>query len=400
MEIMYIAYCAPYSNVLHAGGQTLYYYLTQMRNEGHFVRLVSLCYPEERLKIDVEKVGIISNLVVRPSGIKKFINQVYSLNSKFNPLYKYGNSIPIYLVKLLLNELKNISKQDYEPDIIVLEWTQMVVVIEEIKKIFPNAKYVASEHDVTYLRYYREIEYERNFLKRIYRHMRYKNQKRKEITALKKCDLIFVHSQKDKKILNCDNSFHEKQLSFLVPYYHRSDREYKRENNDIIFFGNMSRVENIISVEWFKDKVMPLLADINVRFVIVGSGISRRLSKLESENVHVEGFVPSIDNIFSEAFCFVAPLQLGAGIKVKVIEALYSGITVIANDIAIEGISAKNKKDFYLCNTPEEFAYIIRNLYHKTLQAINGKKFIIENFSMDKSFKDYEKKIKGLMEEK
>ena len=37
------------------------------------------------------------------------------------------------------------------PDIVILEWTNMVVLANEIKKIFPTCKIVASEHDVTFV---------------------------------------------------------------------------------------------------------------------------------------------------------------------------------------------------------------------------------------------------------
>ena len=96
--------------------------------------------------------------------------------------------------------------------------------------------------------------------------------------------------------------------------------------------------------------------------------------------------------------CFVAPLNLGAGIKVKVIEAMYTGITVLTNKIGIEGINAEAGVDYYHCENAEEYAETIRKIYNDELPMINGKKVIEKDFSLEKSFERYALKIKELAE--
>ena len=54
------------------------------------------------------------------------------------------------------NELKSIKKI---PDVVILEFTQMLLMIDIVKKYFPNAKIFASEHDVSFLRCKREVDY-------------------------------------------------------------------------------------------------------------------------------------------------------------------------------------------------------------------------------------------------
>lgn len=50
----------------------------------------------------------------------------------------------------MLKEAMKLKRSGYMPDVIVLEWTNIVLEIEKIKAIFPDAKYVASEHDVSF----------------------------------------------------------------------------------------------------------------------------------------------------------------------------------------------------------------------------------------------------------
>lgn len=124
------------------------------------------------------------------------------------------------------------------------------------------------------------------------------------------------------------------------------------------------------------------------------------IKALESDKVKIIGFVESIDKIFSESMCFAAPLTLGAGIKIKVIEAMYAGIPVLTNDIGMEGIPAIAGRDYYHCSTPEDYADIIRRLCEENSTAVTGKALIEQTFSLEESFHHYYKTIEGLVKNK
>jgi len=126
--------------------------------------------------------------------------------------------------------------------------------------------------------------------------------------------------------------------------------------------GAMGRIENGLTAIWYIEKVMPELSDTNVRFIIAGSHPSEKLRSYANERVVVTGFVDSIDEYFEKSLYFVAPLVLGAGIKVKVLEALSSGIPVLTNEIGIEGIPAQNKKHYLFCKQPEDYAEAIHKI--------------------------------------
>ena len=64
-------------------------------------------------------------------------------------------------------QLNSMKKEGYTPDVIVLEWTPIVLLADMIKEIFPQAKLVASEHDVTFLGYYRKYKYENGIITNI-----------------------------------------------------------------------------------------------------------------------------------------------------------------------------------------------------------------------------------------
>lgn len=150
--------------------------------------------------VDLEYSGINTHLVLLPKGIARFIGRAASLNSKYNPCHKYGNLITSYIVRLLLNEVRKLKKSGYHPDVIIFEWTQMLLLVDEIKQIW-DVPFIASEYDVTYLGALRRAIRENGALKRKYETIKYNNVKKRELCCLSKCAYVFPHNIKDKKLI-------------------------------------------------------------------------------------------------------------------------------------------------------------------------------------------------------
>jgi glycosyltransferase involved in cell wall biosynthesis len=108
----------------------------------------------------------------------------------------------------------------------------------------------------------------------------------------------------------------------------------------ILFWGQMSRTENEDAVIWFVREILPSirLARPHARLVIAGANPGPAVLKLASEHVEVTGFVPDPIPIFQAAELAVAPLRLGAGIKIKVAEYVAAGIPTVVTSIGAEGI--------------------------------------------------------------
>jgi glycosyltransferase involved in cell wall biosynthesis len=92
-----------------------------------------------------------------------------------------------------------------------------------------------------------------------------------------------------------------------------------------------------------------------------------------------------------------APLTMGAGIKVKVIEAMSAGLPVLANDIAIEGIPAVNNVHYLHCCNPGDYAAAVGRIDkdRACLREIsaNAKKLVADVFNLDKSYSTYKQAI-------
>lgn len=398
IKLLWISQYTPYVSKSHAGGKTFSYYYDYFANCGDFdVTLISIC-----AKKDVSKAKQVIKernfLVYTQDGFKEKIKKLSNIEYKINLFNKHAGLVSNYYAKKIINNLKKLKKENYSPKIIILEWTQMVVFAQEVKKLFPNAKLVASEHDVTFVGYERRAEFYKGFKKLIWR-IRSKNEKKIEIKSLKKCDLILPQNSDNIGILKKEG-IEETKLMWLIPYFDNlSSVKREPQKKDILFYGAMARKENSLSAIWFIDNVLPLIKDMNIRFVILGSNPPENLKSKESKRVHITGFVDTIDPYFSSSMCFVAPLLLGAGIKVKIIEALSSGIPVLTNDIGIEGIHAKDKKDYFHCVSKEDYANAIKTIYNSDkIDVVSGREFIINNYSLELSKERYKERIKKLAE--
>lgn len=392
VNILWISLCSPYESVDHAGGQTLNYYISRFENDEHFkVRLVTFCAPNEIDKLLYTNRTCEIDEIVLPEGIKRLIGNILSINSKFNPWYRYGNGLPWKLARLLFQKLRQIKNEGYYPDVVITEWTEITLYINRVKDLFPTSYYVACQHDVTYMRKKIEANDERRQICRVYKQSGAVNAKRLEVNALNRCDIVWVQNRNDTRVLQKAGVRRDK-LNLLVPYYHRSKKEYKRKNNNILFWGNMRRKPNIVAARWFADNVMPLLKNYDCKFYILGVNGDETLKDIASDRIIPTGFIEEIDTWFAESLCFVAPMSLGAGIKVKCLEAMYSGIPVLTSKMGIDGIPARDGVDFIKCESAEEYVRAIKALIDGEVH-ITGKKVINSYFNIDKSFENYRGKL-------
>jgi glycosyltransferase involved in cell wall biosynthesis len=75
-----------------------------------------------------------------------------------------------------------------------------------------------------------------------------------------------------------------------------------------------------------------------------------------NQGVVVTGLVDDVKHYLARAMISIAPLFVGTGTKLKILEALGAGLPVVTTTVGIEGIEAKNGVDLLIADTAEEFA--------------------------------------------
>ena len=390
MKILWFSLCPPYKEVKHAGGQAFYkHVLSFLEHSEVEVKIVSLCQKEEYKYVRPMGCNFSIELIPDEAGILSILDY----ESRWNPWHKFGGYLSNSRWCRLKRKIRELKKEDYSPDLIILNWTEMLALSDFLRKLYPKAKYVAIEEDVSFVKRKRRWEISSNVVAKLFHSIRFKTCVKKEKAWLNTMNLIAVYSDKDKDRLENIGIDGEKIFVFSPVFADKSNLVWNRKNNDIIFWGAMSRKENSDSALWFIQNVMPLLDNLKCRFVVVGTNPPEELIKKASDRVVVTGFVDNPNQYFEDSMCMIVPLVIGAGIKIKVLEGLSSGIPVISNEIGIEGIPAKNGKEYLHAETDVEFAQASRKVSEDIelpkLLSKNAKKLITANYDEKKSTEQF-----------
>lgn len=385
IKVLWISAAAPYDAVPHAGGQIHNYYIKELKkNETFDIQLISFYTPDYKDKLDLDEYGIKNNLICRKrSGLEKIYWGIIRRFDKYNIFDKNANLSDHFIEWGILTSIEKLVGEGFIPDIVILQWTQIVLQIGNIKQMIPDASYVSIEEDVSYLSYLRKRDYSRGFIKRSIWNYKYSRLKLIEQMSLQKSDLVIYNNVKDRDLVAKDSCLMDTWV--WCPYFNNMlSLSRGTPNNDIIFYGAMDREENWRSAIWFIENVFCNIERKDIRFVVIGNKPNQKLKSYENDRIKIQGFVEDISPFFETSLCMVAPLVLGAGVKIKVLEGLSSGIPVLTNGIGIEGINAVDGQDFFYCETPNDYIETINMLLEETIDiktiSSNSKRFISKNY--------------------
>ena len=126
----------------------------------------------------------------------------------------------------------------------------------------------------------------------------------------------------------------------------------------LLFVGNMNWWPNVDAVDWFIDEVLPA-APNNVRLHLVGRGSERWAGRHPQVVGH--GFVEQRADVWGKAPIFIAPVRLGAGVNIKVAEAIYNGRALIATPLAMRGLSLEEDPAIVSCASAQQWIALLND---------------------------------------
>ena len=167
---------------------------------------------------------------------------------------------------------------------------------------------------------------------------------------------ILVFSEKDQRIVQEQYGLHSETVDFYLESMISKTELHCTEDAAYVFFANWSRPENTEGLAWFLKRVVPRLPP-GLAISVIGSGLSRPLQdELEKNGYRYWGFVADPYPLIANARALLAPIFHGAGVKVKVIEALACGTEVLGTSVAFEGIPERYESFLHFCEDAESFA--------------------------------------------
>jgi glycosyltransferase involved in cell wall biosynthesis len=132
----------------------------------------------------------------------------------------------------------------------------------------------------------------------------------------------------------------------------------QKDSHAIILCGGLSVFRNRLAALWFAQKVFPAVRREvpDAEFWIVGSDPNQEIRDLEkTPGIHVTGTVEDVRPYYARAVVAVAPYRYGEGTKLKVLEAMASGVPVVATTIGCQGIDVVDGEHVLVADSEKDF---------------------------------------------
>ena len=144
------------------------------------------------------------------------------------------------------------------------------------------------------------------------------------------------------------------------------DRKHKKTSSQpmVMMCGFFADKSNHDAAMWFIEEIWPKVAKKypQLKCSFVGKGASpemKRATAVYAETMHVISTVEDLRPYREQATIFINPMRLGSGLRVKMLEAMASGLPVVSTVLGAAGIPAQNGENCFVADTPELFAQSI-----------------------------------------
>lgn len=168
----------------------------------------------------------------------------------------------------------------------------------------------------------------------------------------------------------------------------------------ILVAGSMCVLRNINSAIWFAKSIFPKIKkDIHdAEFWIAGFNPDKKVLALgKIPGVRVIGTVDDMRLYYKKTKVYVAPFKFGEGTRLKILEAMASGIPIVSTKEGCQGIDIIDGKHVIIADNENDFANKVVELLNNNQLAKklskNAREFIEQKYSWSKIIDDLDKKI-------
>lgn len=186
---------------------------------------------------------------------------------------------------------------------------------------------------------------------------------------MKHVDAIIALSPKDYEYV--ESNFPEKELFYIPPtvdttiFTNDGPRyNYGRDKFNLLFYGSLDREQNIEGLKYIINSLIPALKQSglmsNVRMNIFGSGIPPEELMLEKNpDINYLGQVENPGAYVRGADLILVPLKNSGGMKIRLLESIACGKTVVATPEAKAGLPEGLAEHVHTATLAAEFVEII-----------------------------------------
>lgn len=334
----------------------------------------------------------------------KVISRDTTLNDALNVEIKKNRKIDIaarlvghstYLYFTWFQKLEIVKK--YNPDILYLGRSRFGFMAKSVKKVLPNCKVITNVDNV-------EVDYvdgyfalKKGIINYLYRSLEIFCVKRDERDAVNYSDCL-IYLTKRNAIRIRDLYKRKEPKPVIIPICLENELELTLESTSrtVVFIGSLDYAANILAVKRILE-LWKLRYEQNdrIKLLIAGRNPNKEVISMveEVKNTQLIQNFTSIIDIIPKHSLMLAPIEKGAGMKVKVAETLSMGLMIAASDEALIGYEEALKEcqeGLIRANTSEDFCeaidhYIQMNVDELDRISHHNKKVFEKYYSYERS---------------
>lgn len=257
---------------------------------------------------------------------------------------------------------------DLNPDLVIFDRFLMEEQLGwKIRELIPKAFTLLNTEDLHSLRACREINPQTDVAY-------WKNQEitKRELAAIYRCDAVFMVSDFEITWLMQHAHINPNKLIYLPIYYNKIDPITPFNNrNHFYFIGNFMHKPNVDCIKWIKTHLWKQIktaipdAELHV-YGAYANGKAKALNDPKNGFI-IKGYLTDKQALANYKLC-LAPVQFGAGIKGKLLEAMSMGTPSVTTSTGAEGITDANQWPGVCNNNPSDLLNNLVEIYRNETQ--------------------------------
>lgn len=360
MKILVLCNKSPWPKQ-EGGPIAMFAMISGLLQAGHTVKVLSA----NTNKFHVEPASLPEDFVKATSI--EYVDMDLSLSipgALYNLLLGRSYHVSRFHTKAFEKKIVELLKKD-NYDIIHLEMLYMASYLDVIRAN-TNAPVVLRAHNIEHKIWQRICENTSFIFKRIYLHTLYKSLMRFEINILEKVDGIVaitpVDARNFAKITTNRNII---SIPFGLSIPALPDNHQQPDNAIIFHIGAMNWFPNEEGIKWLIKEVWPkVTAKIpQATLHLAGRYMPDWLKNLDIRNIIIDGEIPDVWEYMHKYSIMVVPLFSGSGIRIKIVEGMAAGKSIITTTIGAEGINYENGRDLLIAKDANSFTEAIIKLH-------------------------------------
>ena len=337
---------------------------------------------------------------IEEKEIAELYQQTYFLKNNSNIFRRLWN-----LTKGITNSRYDAWKHldiDYNMfDVIVIDFTKLDYVLQKLCK----KNIIVRVHNVEYD--YANNDYKKNggLEKKILALL----SKKQEQAILSRATRLFVLTGHDKdRIEELYGANLQKKMQICPVCVKREKIDIKEKGSclNLLITGSMWYGDNANGALWFINKVFAKL-EFPKKLTIAGSKPNHEIKEaaIKYSDIEVIDSPKDLSQYFKQTDVVVTPVFEGAGMKVKVAEALSYGKPVVGTTHAFIGYDVSHGIDSFIADTVAEFKQCLESIYEKNnaewMQICKlARTLYEEKYSIEFSANIWKRNIENIMEGK